>query len=151
MKKLYPVLALAAMLFVGVLSMSAQARVSLCPANQFLLGEGDDAECVDISTSIVAMCPQGQVLRGIAYGKPVCEAGARAMTAGQYQWSGAGLCRYPNPLTKSCTCPEGYTAIPSMETYEPRCTYKLKDENNKKIKSCAETQYTCYAMESKND
>jgi len=114
-----------------------------CGANQVMVIEADGARCADFSNSLTFMCPEGQVVQGVAYGKPVCVTGPRPMVAGQYQWSASGLCRYPNPVTKSCTCPDGYMAIPSMETYEPRCSYRLMDDK-KKVKSCAETQFTCY-------
>ena len=144
------VLTVCAVLFLGAAWPSAASAAALepaphktCFANQVRLVEGDVERCADFGDSLTFMCPEGKVMQGVAYGKPVCVEGPKPMVAGQYQWSGAGLCRYPNPVTKDCTCPDGYTAIPSMETYEPSCTYKLMNDN-KKVKSCAETQFTCY-------
>lgn len=131
-----------------VLSGAAQAAPApkgpkACLANQIMMSDGETTYCKDFSDTLTFMCPEGKVLQGLAYGKMICVDGPKPVMAGQYQWSGSGRCRYPNPLTKSCTCPEGYEAIPSLEFHDPRCAYKFM-ENDKKVKSCSETQFTCY-------
>ena len=64
---------------------TAATDMPSCPSGSTLSG----GQCVLISNQATAMCPVGQVLRGIQAGTPVCVAtssGGGGGACGQYQW-----------------------------------------------------------------